>query len=184
MKAFSSGVLLATVASTSASCTGVSAHLPTSECSAWQAFFRATGGQSWHLCSNSLYDPCGCSNDIADPYGRGAKATVSCVPDNNTYAPAGAQTITSIALLANNLVGTIPDELGDFKNLEHFQPAFNYLQGPLPYKQLSKLERLNGVELGGNRFSGTIPTGFGAMRQLISFNVDDNSVSEWHSQHR
>ena len=94
MKALSSALLFATVASTSGTCTGVSSHLPASECSAWQTLFRAWGGQNWKGCSDSLYDPCACD-------------MVTCVQDNSTYAPAGAKTIREIRLMNNNMVGTV-----------------------------------------------------------------------------
>jgi hypothetical protein len=75
----------------------------------------------------------------------------------------------------------VPDELGDFKNLYHLTLIENFLQGPLPMKQMAKLTNLWDVDLGTNRFTGTIPTGFGAQGQLSGFNLNDNKVSEKNS---
>jgi hypothetical protein len=77
----------------------------------------------------------------------------------------------------------VPDELGDFKNLYHLTLIENFLQGPLPMKQMAKLSNLWDVDLGTNRFTGTIPTGFGAQGQLSGFNLNDNKVSEKNSTH-
>jgi hypothetical protein len=51
---------LAFAAPVATSCMGESNALPADQCSAWIAFFVATGGPKWNFCNTNKKDPCGC----------------------------------------------------------------------------------------------------------------------------
>ncbi|KAJ0232782.1 Protein kinase domain-containing protein [Hirschfeldia incana] len=103
--------------------------------------------------------------------------------------------LTNMKLQGNNLSGTIPDSIGDLTSLLELQLGQNQLrgripimppklqislnlstnmfQGRIPSTSLSKLDRLEVLDLSNNKFSGEIPedlTSLISLRQLILSN--------------
>jgi len=79
--------------------------------------------------------------------------------------------------LANNhLIGQIPAELGKLKYLEKLVLNNNQLSGPIP-EELAKLESLQYLRLDHNQLTGEIPPAFGKLTKLREFRVNDNQLT-------
>uniref|UniRef100_A0A453ND95 LRR receptor-like serine/threonine-protein kinase n=1 Tax=Aegilops tauschii subsp. strangulata TaxID=200361 RepID=A0A453ND95_AEGTS len=68
----------------------------------------------------------------------------------------------------NNLRGALPNELFDASLLEYLSLPDNHLDGKLDGAQIIKLRNLANLNLGGNNFSGEIPTALMEMPMLNS----------------
>ncbi|KAF6153426.1 hypothetical protein GIB67_003616 [Kingdonia uniflora] len=84
------------------------------------------------------------------------------------------KSLVDLEINTNNLSGTIPASLGELPNeigslseLDHLDISYNNLSGPVP-KEVEKCSKLLYLNLGNNRFNGTIPTQIG---DLISLNI-------------
>jgi len=78
----------------------------------------------------------------------------------------------------NKLSGSVDaDVLGQLADLEWMSVDENDLVGLLPEAAFPKLTKMRQIYLGANRFTGTIPSTIGAMRDLDWFNVHDDRLS-------
>ena len=84
--------------------------------------------------------------------------------------------VFELKLAGNNLVGTIPAELGDMIALTHLDLSNNQLSGALP-EELGKLTRLEYLALHNNQLSGAIPAGVGDMTKLQELLLQNNQLS-------
>jgi len=133
----------------------VQAVVSQTEKNALVALFNATNGNQWISHSNWLInDPCDNSW-----YG------VSC--SNNT--------VTSLNLSHNNLVGNIAIELGDLSSLDSLNLDFNQLSGTIP-PQLGSLP-LSNLSLQSNKLNGSIPVEIGNLAFTIIL-LNYNALSE------
>ncbi len=134
------------------------------ECDALVAIFVATGGADWSTNHGWLTptDPC----DWIGVMCRDGR------PD-------------SLALLANNLVGELPSEIGDLTSLRLLFVENNSsgvvggqgdLRGPIP-PRLAELTGLEGLYLSGNNFSGPIPSELGQLTDLRVLHLQDNELN-------
>ena len=147
-------------AADSSNCTGSSAALPPAECAAFHHLFDATGGPKWS-------PNCGTATTRSDP--------CSCVRVRCDRI-AGHLHITQLRLDANGLVGSIPQEIGNFAQLTELYFFFNRLRGPLP-AQIGNLGRL--TELLGccNEIDGTIPGTISKLNKLKQLDLSCNNMS-------
>jgi hypothetical protein len=82
--------------------------------------------------------------------------------------------IRSINLMANNLVGEIPNELGLLTNVyELINFDTNNLEGSIP-SSLSMLSKLQGINFSYNNLESTIPTELGSMTEIRIFDISNN----------
>lgn len=129
-------------------------EIPIAECGALLSFYEATTGSDW-----------------ANNTGWGSTATpcswfgVSC---QNSH-------VTSLTLVANNLVGTIPDEVVDLTSLQNLNLYVNRLAGPIP-SAIANLTNLNFLDLGANQLTGAIPPELGGLNQLRVLYLDYNDL--------
>lgn len=79
--------------------------------------------------------------------------------------------VATLDLSSNNLVGTIPPEIGQLSNLELFNVANNELSGTIP-QELGLLRFLDQAKLDRNSFSGKIPKFISP--SLTNLNVGEN----------
>ena len=84
--------------------------------------------------------------------------------------------VTELNLSNNNLIGTIPAEVGQLVNLAQLYLRLNALSGPIPAEvgQLTQLRRLN---LNYNALSGPIPAEVGQLTQLQYLYLQGNALS-------
>ena len=122
------------------------------------ALYNATGGPTWTRRENWLS-----AGPLADWYG------IQVDTDGR---------VTSLALGANNLAGTIPGELGDLANLKILQLFGNNLTGAIP-AQVGKLGNLEILFLDENDLSGRLPGELGQLGKLEWLWLNDNEDLNW-----
>ena len=116
------------------------------------ALYEAAGGENW-----TRRDNWGTNTEISTWYGV-------TVEDNE---------VTGIDLSANNLSGTLPEELGALIRLKRLVLNDNLLTDTIPASigHISTLEELN---LANNSLTGEIPASLGDLRNLEVFDLSRN----------
>ncbi len=129
-------------------------QIPFAQCQALEALYNATGGPSWTQNSGWLadFEPCGWHG-------------VSCAGSN----------VVSLSLADNNLVGTIPSEIGGLAGLTAFDLAENSLSGPLP-ATFGELDNLVALDFSNNQISD-LGSGFSGLDALLSAKINDNVLT-------
>ncbi len=84
--------------------------------------------------------------------------------------------LTEIVLHDNLLSGTIPNEIGNLTNLTFLSLANNQLSGPIP-PNIGNLTNLIELILVGNQLSGTIPIEIGSLTNLRTLDLSFNQFS-------
>ena len=84
--------------------------------------------------------------------------------------------VVALSLVANNLTGLIPPELGGLSNLARLDLRANNLAGPIP-AELGSLSGLTTLELGSNDLTGPIPPGLGGLSYLVVLDLASNDLS-------
>ena len=118
--------------------------------------YHATGGRDWHS-SRGWLVPTGINT------WEGVEA------NEEGY-------VTGLSLEHNNLVGSIPAELGDLAHLEHLRLYGNRLTGSIP-ASLGGLSRLRDLSLSENRLDGPIPPELGDLSSLDTLFLSINRLS-------
>ena len=85
--------------------------------------------------------------------------------------------VTRLYIRLNNLVGQIPDELGDLSELEYLDLRSNYLNGQIP-SSLGNLNQLTFLSLHTNQLTGPIPDALGNLKNLEFVRFAGNSLTE------
>ena len=80
-----------------------------------------------------------------------------------------------INVLANNLSGHIPPELGSLSELTQLGLGGNRLTGTIP-PELANLSNLEDLHLGANRLTGTIPPELGSLSSLRGLSLYSNQL--------
>lgn len=89
--------------------------------------------------------------------------------------------VIELDLAPNNLVGSIPSELGNFPYLKRLYLNWNTLSGPIP-PELGNLTNLEQLVLFENQLSGCIPAELSNLTNLTSLVLDEGSFSGWETQ--
>ncbi len=84
--------------------------------------------------------------------------------------------VSYLGVWNNNLVGTLPRELGNLDQLVDLYLDRNQLSGPIP-SSLGNLAQLQYLNLWGNQLSGPIPDSFGNFSQLLYLRLYGNQLS-------
>ena len=137
--------------------TGVSA----SQCEALLKLYDSTGGDNWYTKTNWK----------------------SVTPNNNPCTWHGifctGANVTTLTLINNNLVGTLPREIGALTSLTTLNLSNNNLTGTLP-AEISNLTSLTTLDLSrstqGGGLSGVIPETIGNLTALTILNLSNNSI--------
>ncbi|PIA45318.1 hypothetical protein AQUCO_01700689v1 [Aquilegia coerulea] len=111
-----------------------------------------------------------CSNlQLLDIYGNqfGGRLPISVVNLSNTFG--------YLYLGNNQIVGSLPSEIGNLVNLMLLSVEMNFLTGIIP-KGIGMLQNLQYLGLSGNRFSGQIPDSVGNNSQLYYLDLSDNKL--------
>ena len=88
----------------------------------------------------------------------------------------GEGRVTQLNLIANNLKGAIPPELGDLAHLEGLYLGRNELSGRIP-GELGDLYRLEALMLSDNELTGRIPAQLGKLESLHELYLSRNELS-------
>ena len=84
--------------------------------------------------------------------------------------------VTHLDLVGNQLMGTIPPELGDLTRLERLDLAGNQLTGTIP-AELGDLASLQYLSLWSNELTGTIPAALGDLAHLEWLYLGGNQLT-------
>lgn len=84
--------------------------------------------------------------------------------------------LTRLTLHSNSLSGSIPATIGDLGELRQIWLFSNQLSGTLP-TEIGALSQLTHLGIGGNQLTGTIPTSYGDLNSLGFFTVKNNQLS-------
>jgi Leucine-rich repeat (LRR) protein len=153
--------------SSSSSFTNSSINIPTAELSALSDLYYATGGDDWRW-NISVF------HGIAWQFGPNANPCVDNWQGLNCSFPFPYQYyhISSITLQVHNLVGTLPESIGNFSKLIYLNLNYNLgLTGSLP-TALSKIHSLVTLDVGQTNIGGTIPQSYGYFPHLLSMVID------------
>jgi hypothetical protein len=131
----------------------LSAQVAPAEKQALLDFYKATKGHQWNQ-----------SWDITTPVSDWQGVTV----ENNT--------VTGLSLLFNNINGTLPESLGDLKNLRILELSFNKISGNIP-GSLGKLDKLEMLAFNGNALNGSIPESLGKLTNLRQLHLSSNYLT-------
>lgn len=131
----------------------VNAMVPKSEMKVLLELYSDTQGQNW----NNTWD-------INAPVNSWYGVTVK---DGH---------VVEINLFRNNLVGILPESLGDLKHLVNLNLAFNTISGEIP-KSVAELSKLEVLKLEMNRLEGEIPSEIGNMKSLVRLSAFNNFLS-------
>jgi len=88
----------------------------------------------------------------------------------------GAGCVVSIELARNNLVGTIPPEIGNLNNIEYLSLRANKLAGTLP-NEIGNLNSLIELKLSNNALEGNLPASIGNLINLELLWLNNNRLS-------
>ena len=128
--------------------------VPVSECEALVALYESTNGAGWTNSENWLS-----SEPVAKWYG---------VLVNDA-------TVRNIDLYDNNLVGLIPNEIGNLIGLNYLAFVSNQLTGSIP-ETIGNLQSLSVLYLSRNFLTGSLPPNFGALTNLEAINLSNNEL--------
>ncbi len=84
--------------------------------------------------------------------------------------------VSTLNLIARNVCGSLPDDLGNLANLSILNLEQNCLTGNIPL-ELSNLTNLVHLNLSNNQFVGNIPIELSNLSNLVQLNVADNQLS-------
>jgi Leucine-rich repeat (LRR) protein len=119
------------------------------------AVYNSTGGANWNDKTNWL---------TAEPIDNWYGVTVS------------NQRVVQLLLGANNLAGSLPEEIGNLTALEHLILYGNHIVSPLP-AGLQNMTGLVELVLNGNELTGAIPPGIYGMTNLQFLNFVNNQMT-------
>ncbi|XP_034695755.1 receptor-like protein EIX1 [Vitis riparia] len=84
--------------------------------------------------------------------------------------------LTELSLYSNQLMGKLPNWLGELKNLRALYLSSNEFEGPIP-ASLGTLQHLESLNLGLNEMNGSLPDSIGQLSQLEQLDVSSNHLS-------
>ena len=137
-------------------------------------------GDAADWCSVKVYHPqglfgetsCGCRVIIPPDCDNGVNKTLP----GEVFDTLGSDVTVAMSGGYCNLVGPIPEEIGNMRNLKILTVFINHLNGTIPASigELVKLEYLN---FGVNYLSGEIPMSMANMRSLEMLALDNNQFN-------
>lgn len=118
------------------------------------ALYNSTNGGSWNNNSNWLTGPVSDWEGVTVEYGQ----------------------IIELSLQANNLEGTLTEEIGVLDNLNMLKLSENKLSGIIP-PAIGGCKSLTDIILNGNKLSGSIPVEFGNLTSLEYIQLMNNQLT-------
>ncbi len=85
--------------------------------------------------------------------------------------------VVALTLSDNNLVGPLPEEIGDLTALREFELDGNRISGSLP-GSMAGMGSLKRLYLDANRVTGSLPQGLGTLPGLERLLLDDNLLDD------
>lgn len=129
-------------------------EVPQAECEALVAFYNATGGDGWTTNTNWL------AGDVSSWHGVA-------VSEGH---------VTQLVLTSNNLVGTLPPDIGNLTDLTNLSLGINQLSGTVP-TEIGNLTNLTNLTLSKNELGGTLPAVISNLTSLVNLSLNDNQFT-------
>ncbi len=139
--------------------------IPALERAALIALYNSTDGDNWYDNSGWKTPPLH-TDGFALPGTEGSWFGVTLSGDS----------VSSINLHMNNLIGSLPKQLGNLSNLEYLDLSNNPLSGGIP-TELGNLSNLQYLNLYNNQLIGSIPKELGNISNLGSLDLGRNQLS-------
>jgi len=130
-------------------------EIPQEECEALEALWDSTDGPNWT--TNTWWDSLNEANSWHGIWASGGH-------------------VTRVIPYDNNLVGTIPPQLGNLSMMEYLDLSRNQITGPIP-PEFGALSNLTNLVLQFNQINGSLPPQIGNMTSLVNMRVDNNQIS-------
>ncbi|MBA0629801.1 hypothetical protein Godav_024303, partial [Gossypium davidsonii] len=86
-----------------------------------------------------------------------------------------SRTFSVLGIEHNNILGRIPDGIGNLNSLEVLRASQNQLSGPIPF-DIGRLQKLKKFYVDSNFLSGIIPHSIGNLTMLIELALDVNKL--------
>lgn len=118
------------------------------------AFYDSTGGATWTNKTNWL------TGKLSSWYG----VTVS------------GERVSKVILNNNNLIGSLPPEIGKLSHLTVLQLQNNLLDSQLP-DEIGEMDSLSDLRLNNNQLTGTLPSVIGNLTNLKTLYLNNNRFS-------
>ena len=90
-----------------------------------------------------------------------------------TFIHSSFPSLLDLRIYRNQIIGTIPPELGNLKSLVYVRLLGNQISGTLP-QSITALPALQELDVSANRISGTIPKMIGDLNALTTLRLGDN----------
>ncbi|KAL3747881.1 hypothetical protein ACJRO7_016663 [Eucalyptus globulus] len=87
----------------------------------------------------------------------------------------GQSNLKTIDVSNNNFNGHLPNQFGNFKDLEILDLSWNSISGPIP-TNVGQLLSLRELQLSSNKLSGNIPESIGQLSNLEVMDIGDNQL--------
>lgn len=153
-------LLLTLVAAGGTFAGSASAVIPDAEMAVLKDFYDATGGDSWLATQANVHPWFADDSDPCTWFGVGCDVA--------------HEHVTGVDLSGGNLVGSLPANLAELKNLRYIVVDHNQLGGPIP--PLAGLTGLQTLFVQNNQLTGSIPSLTG-LTSLGYFAADHNQLS-------
>jgi len=149
--------------------------------SALEAFYAATGGQSWVSNTNWLVDPnictwAGIGCDTTQQFVISLRLQSNRLSGSLPVELAQLSKLTDLRLYTNTITGTLPSELGALTSLRTLFLHSNSLTGALP-SELGQLTSLRYLYLHQNALTGALPNELVSLKSMRSLYLSYNSLS-------
>eukprot|EP00980_Cylindrotheca_fusiformis_P012327 scaffold3017_cov81-Cylindrotheca_fusiformis.AAC.4 len=83
--------------------------------------------------------------------------------------------VTALTLQNGNMHGTLPPEIGNFRNARSIEFSFNSIEGSIP-TEIGLLTSATELRLQQNSMVGTLPTEIGNLNRLVDLYVSNNQL--------
>jgi Leucine-rich repeat (LRR) protein len=141
------------------------AAIPASERAALIAIYNSTNGAGWSRRANWRNAE---DTDFAPPGTECTWYGVLCDGPGNH--------VTSLDLHSNQLIGSVPPEIGNLPALTDLDLSYGQLTGPIPL-EIGNLSQLTDLSLSDNQLSGPIPPELGNLSHLTSLYLVGNQLT-------
>jgi len=84
--------------------------------------------------------------------------------------------VKGVSLFTNDIIGSLPAEIGLLTELENITMYGNQLSGPIP-PEIGNLKKLTTIWLSDNQISGSIPIEISTLPGLVFFRINNNRLS-------
>ncbi len=155
---------------------------------ALKALYESTNGDSWHnntgwqiVTGNAPTANCNLANLYGIDLNEDGRVQSCNLVANQLVGSLPSQLgslsqLNTLNLIFNELNGSIPPELGNLNNLINLELQVNELSGNIPIA-LGSLSNLEGLDLANNNLTGSIPPAFGNLSNLTSLELEFNNLT-------